>query len=592
MESTLIFIGILAIAAAAETTTTTINDYKDREYERMAISWWPYNNSETDHCKWNGITCDDGGRVAAMNIQGCNRTDRTWRRRLDYLDVVAFPYLNRIHLSRTCGLDGEIPFQIGYLFRLTYLNLSGNHLSHELPSSLPAFTKLQVLDVSNNNISGAIPIQIGNFSSLIFLDLSRNSISGQIPVQLGYLVNAEIISVNLSGNNVTGEIPVSLSNLKAVDLSNNDLDGLIPPTVWNKFPNSSFFGNSKLIAPSNSTILIPEKKARNKIAPSNPTILIPEKKARNKNIRKIVIPITIALCWIFGGFIVYCWCSKRKKSRRVTPVPKHGDIFKIWNYDGNIAYEDVIQSTADFDLRYCIGTGGYGSVYRAVLPSGRVVAVKKLHRFEGENPTYDMCFRNEAKILSEIRHRSIVKLSGFCLHNRCMFLIYDYMERGSLFTVLMDADEAMDLDWVKRVNVVKAIADALSYMHHDCSPPILHRDISSSNILLNSKLEACVSDFGTARLLDPDSSNRTLLVGTRGYIAPELAYTMVVTEKCDVYSFGVVALEIMFGNHPGDFLSSMVSKKLDQSMMLQDLWDKRPPSPNDVKIQTYYEEEE
>ncbi|KAL8529696.1 hypothetical protein ACS0TY_006947 [Phlomoides rotata] len=527
MESTLIFIGILAIAAAAETTTTTINDYKDREYERMAISWWPYNNSETDHCKWNGITCDDGGRVAAMNIQGCNRTDRTWRRRLDYLDVVAFPYLNRIHLSRTCGLDGEIPFQIGYLFRLTYLNLSGNHLSHELPSSLPAFTKLQVLDVSNNNISGAIPIQIGNFSSLIFLDLSRNSISGQIPVQLGYLVNAEIISVNLSGNNVTGEIPVSLSNLKAVDLSNNDLDGLIPPTVWNKFPNSSFFGNSKLIAPSNSTILIPEKKARNKIAPSNPTILIPEKKARNKNIRKIVIPITIALCWIFGGFIVYCWCSKRKKSRRVTPVPKHGDIFKIWNYDGNIAYEDVIQSTADFDLRYCIGTGGYGSVYRAVLPSGRVVAVKKLHRFE---------------------------------------------------------DEAMDLDWVKRVNVVKAIADALSYMHHDCSPPILHRDISSSNILLNSKLEACVSDFGTARLLDPDSSNRTLLVGTRGYIAPELAYTMVVTEKCDVYSFGVVALEIMFGNHPGDFLSSMVSKKLDQSMMLQDLWDKRPPSPNDVKV--------
>ncbi|KAI3453354.1 hypothetical protein Pfo_010017 [Paulownia fortunei] len=165
-----------------------------------------------------------------------------------------------------------------------------------------------------------------------------------------------------------------------------------------------------------------------------------------------------------------------------------------------------------------------------------------------------------------------------------MFLIYDYMERGSLFCVLRDATEAVELNWMKRVNVVEGIANALSYMHHDCSPPILHRDISSNNILLDSKLEACVSDFGTARLLDPDSSNQTLLVGTHGYIAPELAYTMVVTEKCDVYSFGVVALEIMFGSHPGEFLSSMMSRHFPQNLMLHDLLDKRLPSPDDLRL--------
>ncbi|KAL9429252.1 hypothetical protein AB3S75_031127 [Citrus x aurantiifolia] len=108
------------------------------------------------------------------------------------------------------------------------------------------------------------------------------------------------------------------------------------------------------------------------------------------------------------------------------------------------------------------------------------------------------------------------------------------MERGSLFCVLRNDDEAIELNWTRRANIVKSVAYALSYLHHDCTPSIVHRDISSNNILLNSNLEVFVADFGTARLLHVDSSNRTLRAGTYGYIAPELAYTMVVTEKCDV----------------------------------------------------------
>ena len=219
------------------------------------------------------------------------------------------------------------------------------------------------------------------------------------------------------------------------------------------------------------------------------------------------------------GLLFHVLRIRENQSLETTKV-KNGDLFSIWDYDGVIAYRDIIQATEDFDIKYCIGTGGYGSVYRAQLPSGKVVALKKLHGWESEDPTYLKSFENEVQILSTIQHRNIVKLHGFCLHNRCMFLVYKYMERGSLYRILRDEVEAVELDWITRVNVVKSIANALSYMHHDWDFPIIHRDISSSNILLDSNLEAFVSDFGTARLLEPDSSNQTLLAGTYGYIAP------------------------------------------------------------------------
>ncbi|KAL2337509.1 hypothetical protein Fmac_011955 [Flemingia macrophylla] len=198
---------------------------------------------------------------------------------------------------------------------------------------------------------------------------------------------------------------------------------------------------------------------------------------------------------------------------------------------------------------------------------------------ESHNPAFVKSFSNEVKMLTKICHRNIIKLHGFCLHNRCMFLVYQYMEKGSLFYVLNNDAEAKEFNWSMRVNVIKGVACALSYMHHDCIPPIIHRDVTSTNVLLNSQLEAIVSDFGTARLLDPDSSNQTLVAGAYGYIAPELAYTMNVTEKCDVYSFGVVALETLMGRHPRELISSL-SNSTTQNMLLNDLLDTRLPFPN------------
>ncbi|KAI6700544.1 hypothetical protein NL676_014868 [Syzygium grande] len=265
-----------------------------------------------------------------------------------------------------------------------------------------------------------------------------------------------------------------------------------------------------------------------------------------------IIPLMV-MAFIFGLVLGHCFIPRgRTKSIKSEIVEKNGDFLSIWNYDGRIAYEDIINATEDFDIKYCIGTGGYGSVYRAQLPNGKIVALKKLHRLEAEDPSFDQSFRNEVKHLTEVRHRSIIKLHGFCLHRRCMFLVYEYMERGSLFCALRDDIEAMELDWFKRLNIVWDVAHALSYLHHDCARPIVHRDISSNNILLDNKMQAFLSDFGTARLIESNfSSNITAnIAGTQGYIAPELAYNLVINEKCDVFSFGVVAMETIMGEHP------------------------------------------
>ncbi|XP_020413739.1 MDIS1-interacting receptor like kinase 2-like [Prunus persica] len=258
--------------------------------------------------------------------------------------------------------------------------------------------------------------------------------------------------------------------------------------------------------------------------------------------------------------------------------------FSVLDFDGKTMYEEIIKATEDFDSIYCIGTGGHGSVYRANLSSGNMVAVKKLHLLHNGENNFQKEFFNEIRALTEIRHRNIMKLYGFCSHKRYSFLVYEYLERGCLATTLSNDHEAKELGWSKRVNIVKGLANVLSYMHHDCLPQIVHRDISSKNVLLDSEYEACVSDFGTAKFLNPDSTNWSALAGTYGYIAPELAYKMEVNEKCDVYSFGVVTLELIMGRHPGDLLSSLFLQSSSSAlpahqMPMEDILDQRISPP-------------
>ncbi|XP_048129009.1 MDIS1-interacting receptor like kinase 2-like [Rhodamnia argentea] len=427
------------------------------------------------------------------------------------------------------ALTGIIPLQICALLKLRHLNLSHNHLIGHLPLCLQNLAMLEVIDVHTNLLNSLIPPELGNLKRLIYLDLSFNALHGTIPSTLGHLDY-----VDLSYNRLTGKIPNNLAHVRY----------------------GAFKGNEGLEKADGH-----ERMAR--------IILM-----------MVLIPLVAIL--VLGPLIIL---RRRTKSMRSEIATKNGDFLSIWNYDGTMAYEDIINATEDFDIKYCIGTGGYGSVYRVQLPNGKIVALKKLHRHEAEDPSFDKSFRNEVKHLTEVRHRSIIKLHGFCLHKRCMFLVYEYMERGSLFCALRNDVEAVELDWSKRLNIVWDIAHALSYLHHDCTQPIVHRDISSNNILLNNNMKAFLSDFGTARLLEPNfSSNLTAdIAGTRGYIAPELAYTLVINEKCDVYSFGTVAMEIIMGEHPGEMIL-ILSTLFREDIMLHRILDSRLPIPRENYI--------
>ncbi|KAB2011437.1 hypothetical protein ES319_D09G020500v1 [Gossypium barbadense] len=495
-------------------------------------------------------------------------------------------------------INGSIPLEIGYLRNLTDLSLSSNGIVGPIPSEICNLANLTSLYLSQNKLTGSIPSCVGSLSKMLYLSLGSNLLKGPIPQEICNLAN--LTSLYLSQNKLTGSIPScigSLSKMLDLSLGSNLLKGSIPKEIGKLFDlsylNLSFNQLSGPIPILSATKLriIDAGNGCNKISPDPfegnsdlspymcPTPLT--KIANSSRIPyyiKTFLPIAILFTFSILGCLLFSRFKLKNNHVSVQPT-KNGDLCSIWNYDGKIAYEDIVAATEDFDFRYCIGVGGYGSVYKAKLPCGKVVALKKLHHLEAENPTFDKSFRNEIKFLSEIRHRNIVKLHGFCLHRRSMFLIYEYMEKGSLFCNLRDEVNAVDMDWTKRVEIIKGIAHALSYLHHDCCPPIVHRDISSNNVLLNSSFEAFVADFGTARMLDLDSSNKTIIVGTCGYVAPELAYTMIVTEKCDVYSFGVIALETLMGKHPEEVLSWLSSPTSLVNMKLVDVLDNRLPLP-------------
>ncbi|XP_024933555.3 MDIS1-interacting receptor like kinase 2 [Ziziphus jujuba] len=497
--------------------------------------------------------------------------------------------LIHVHLSFN-RLSGPLPSRIGNLKNLTSLQLGSNNLMGPIVPSLCGLESIEDIDLSGNNFNGSIPIEIFSLSTLTSLDVSSNSITDKIPSQLGNLTS--LTTLNLAHNSIVGEIPSELANLTrltTLKLAYNNLNGTIPSSILLRFKNKSLDldGNRDLCGNLSGF-----PSCFHSIPPSSDQGVVNKVGGRSNShkISSIIVPISVSFVLFFLVLIsaMFYKCGNKNEKCQTSlgeiTTTKNGDIFSAWNYDGNIAYIDIIQATEYFDIRYCIGTGGYGSVYRAQLPNGKVIALKKLHSSEAEEMVLKKSFLNEVKTLTELRHRNIVRLHGYCLHKTCMFLIYEYVERGSLFCVLSNDMRAVELDWRERVNIIKGIVHALCYLHHDCTPPIVHRDIASNNILLNSKLEAIVADFGTARFMDYGSSNQTIMAGTYGYIAPELAYTMAITEKCDVYSFGVVALETLMGRHPKQVLSSLSSFST-QSLLLIDVLDKRlppPRSPSDV----------
>ncbi|GLT40888.1 hypothetical protein SLA2020_149890 [Shorea laevis] len=524
---------------------------------------------DLSHNKFYGELSSSWGRcpkLATLNISTNNITGRIPP------EIGNSGQLRQLYLSSN-GIVGDIPTELKKWTSLFELALNGNQLSGGVPIELGELSNLEFLDLSANNLSKEIPKSIGLLLKLHYLNLSRNEFSESIPIEMGKLF--QLSELDLSHNLLTGTIPKELGGLQSVvnlNLSYNQLQGSVPDSL--AIRNASLQGNKGLCGNARG------------LTPCGASVL--RKGHKNKNIIVVIVcPLSGAV--ILSLAVLGIFFSSRRTRDSLEKQQSGLNNRKLLSisaidFDGRFLYEEIINSTKDFSSMYCIGKGRSGSVYRAKLSSGDTVAVKKFHSLSNDIELADQKeFLNEIRALTQIQHRNIVKLYGFCAAPKHSFLIYKYHEKGSLATILSNDEVANELDWEKRINVVKGIAYALSYMHHDSSPPIIHRDISSNNVLLDSEFEAHVSDFGTAKLLGIGSASWTKIVGTYGYIAPELAYTMKVTKKCDVYSFGVLALELIKGIHPGDVISSLLSSSSETHVLPEDVLglDQRlpPPSP-------------
>ncbi|AET02745.1 putative protein kinase RLK-Pelle-DLSV family [Medicago truncatula] len=218
----------------------------------------------------------------------------------------------------------------------------------------------------------------------------------------------------------------------------------------------------------------------------------------------------------------------------------NGDDLKVFSYSS------IIVATNGFSSENKLGQGGFGPVFKGILPSGQEVAVKKLSKTSGQGMTE---FRNELTLICKLQHTNLVQLIGHCIHEQERILIYEYMPNKSLDFFLFDSTRRKLLNWNKRFNIIEGIAQGLLYLHKYSRLRIIHRDLKASNILLDDNMNPKISDFGVARMFTKQETeaNTNRIVGTYGYMSPEYAMEGVFSTKSDVYSFGVLLLEIISG---------------------------------------------
>ncbi|KAJ4788570.1 Proline-rich receptor-like protein kinase PERK8 [Rhynchospora pubera] len=221
----------------------------------------------------------------------------------------------------------------------------------------------------------------------------------------------------------------------------------------------------------------------------------------------------------------------------------------IVSSQASFSYEELYDITGGFSPENILGEGGFGCVYKGRLSDGKDVAVKQLKGGGGQG---EREFQAEVEIISRVHHRHLVSLVGYCIAEDHRLLVYDFVSNGTLHYHLHGKGRPC-MEWSTRVKVAAGSARGLAYLHEDCHPRIIHRDIKSSNILLDDNFDAQVADFGLARLAENDVTHvSTRVMGTFGYLAPEYASTGKLTERSDVFSFGVVLLELITGRKPVD----------------------------------------
>lgn len=444
------------------------------------------------------------------------------------------PQLQYLNVSNN-PLGGSLPHKIWSAPALLVFSASFANLSGKLPA-FPKWNSLKILELQGNAFSGSIPQDIIHCQNLARLELGHNELTGLIPTQLASI--PKIQRIDLSHNALSGTIPTDFNNctsLKFFNVSYNDLSGPVPSRgIFRYIRASAFAGNQFLCG-----------------GVLGPCMDLSNDGAQDSNRRHRSKPGP--LVWVMGaGFTVSIFIViigshyyKRYKTRssglshtRADPYQAQGS-YPLYIEEGtwkmtafgrlSFTVEDVLKSMKSTNI---IGNGPLSTVYKAEMPGGDTIAVKKLHL----NQKLNQNALEELDAMGNLRHRNILRLLGFCYNNEnSLIFLYEFMPNGSL------ADEyhnRKEFGWATRYQIAEGLAQALCYLHHDCTPAIVHSSLKPSNVLLNSHMEARISDFCMAKL--PDDA-----IDSTAYISPEHEPSR--DEKSDIYSFGVILLELLTG---------------------------------------------
>ncbi|MCL7037292.1 hypothetical protein MKW94_019271 [Papaver nudicaule] len=490
---------------------------------------------------------------------------------------------------------------------LVFLDVSENQLSGEFFHDLNSVAKnLKYLNLGHNRFSSQEFPLIQKLSSLEYLNLSKTSLRGRIPSDISQLVSLR--TLDLSQNHLNGSIPrLDIKALTVLDVSFNNLTGGIPSSLLAKLPQMEKFNFSfNNLSYCASQLSHTRKTAFQGLLDGCPIAVKPvfvgKKTAKHKGM-KLILALTLAfVCCIVGlvCLLIGCrrktrmWAAKQisyKEEASISGPFSFQTDSTTWVADVkqatavpvvifekpllNFTFVDLLTATSHFDRGTLLAEGRFGPVYRGFLPGGIQVAVKVL--VLGSTMT-DQEAARELESLGRIKHPNLVPLSGYCLAGDQRIAIYDYMENGNLQNLLHDLPlgvqttedwstdtweednsagiqsigiEGILTSWRFRHKIALGTARALSFLHHGCSPPIIHRDVKASSVYLDSELEPRLSDFGLAKIFG-NAAEEHISRGSPGYIPPEFSESenSGPTPKSDVYGFGVVLLELITGKKP------------------------------------------
>ncbi|KAK9060657.1 hypothetical protein SSX86_021363 [Deinandra increscens subsp. villosa] len=418
------------------------------------------------------------------------------------------------------GLSGTLLGVIANLTNLRQVLLQNNNISGEIPAGLGRLPKLQTLDLSNNKLTGHVPESISLLNSLLYLRLNNNSLSGAIPLSLASL--PQLALLDLSNNNLSG--PVPKFSARTFNIAGN-------PMICGSHANEGCYG-STLPEPLSFQL--------------NPS----PGKSKSKRVA-IALGISLGcLAIILVSLGVILWKRGRKQKQSIldiNDIPEEG-LMNLGNLR-SFTFKELQYATDNFNSKNILGAGGFGNVYKGKLGDGTMVAVKRLKDINGT--AGESQFRTELELISLAVHRNLLRLIGYCATPVERLLVYPFMSNGSVASRLRAKPS---LDWNTRKRIAIGAARGLLYLHEQCDPKIIHRDVKAANVLLDEFNEAVVGDFGLAKLLDHSDSHVTTEVrGTVGHIAPEYLSTGQSSEKTDVFGFGILLLELITGMRAFEF---------------------------------------